>query len=501
MKATTIRTFTPHICGVSAAARCRQAQPKIVHREVAGVDAHRFTSMPTALWNEMVSQLGCVLNSLCEKFDEAFRSGPDRVLLELLQDVIPSSVYDLARRLMEALLRHQTGLYRRNLNCHKCDGTLQFHGYVTRKAKTKMGPIKFSRAHYKGSCGHSAYPLDVCLGLDGEHGVLPDLQLCATRLAAYSSYEQALTTLQELLPVGTFSLHLQENITKTVAEQFDRLWVEETQNVQEGWLRADTDLVGKTVVVSLDGGMCRVRKDSEKYREFKLGVLGELGTNGKIENKTFVGTFDGADKVGERLLAEYLRRDLDLVTNIHAVTDGADWIPPRIEALVHPGQKLTSVLDWFHTTERLKACANELHPTQPETNKAWYEMMQAALMRGHLAKFIRQLQAAAQSVSGTESVCKTALNYFSKRKHMLKYKACRDAGLPIGSGIIEGGIRHVAKDRLDCAGMHWIKSGAGRILELRCLSISGRWDDYSKKLSQQRLERFLEHKSQWLRAA
>ena len=73
--------------------------------------------------------------------------------------------------------------------------------------------------------------------------------------------------------------------------------------------------------------------------------------------------------------------------------------------------------------------------------------------------------------------------------------------LPIGSGIIEGGIRHVAKDRLDCAGMHWIKSGAGRILELRCLSISGRWDDYSQKLSKQRLERFLERKSQWLQAA
>jgi hypothetical protein len=501
MKTTITKIFAPYICEVASAVRCRQSQPKIVHREVAGVDSHRFTSMPTALWNETISQFGCVLSGLCEKFDEAFRSGADRVLLELLQDSIPSAAYELARRLMEALLRQQTGNYQRNMKCHDCNGTLQFHGYVARKAKTKMGPIKFSRAHYKGSCGHSAYPLDVCLGLDGEHGVLPDLQLCATRLAAYSSYEQALTTLQELLPVGTFSLHLQENITKTVAEQFDRLWVEETQNVQEGWLRADTDLVEKTVVVSLDGGMCRVRKDSEKYREFKLGVLGELGSNGKIENKTFVGTFDGADKVGERLLAEYLRRELDLVTNIHAVTDGADWIPPRIEALVHPGQKLTTVLDWFHATERLKDCANEMYPAKDETNKSWYEMMKKSLMRGHLNKFLAQLKVAAQSVSVENSKCETALKYFSKRRHMLKYQACRKAGLPIGSGIIEGGIRHVAKDRLDCAGMHWIKSGAGRILELRCLSISGRWDDYSQKLSKQRLERFLERKSQWLQAA
>ncbi len=135
-----------------------------------------------------------------------------------------------------------------------------------------MGPIQFSRAHYKGSWGHSA-STSVLSWM--ERRGAPRFATVRNQLAAYSSScEQALTTLQELLPVGTFSLHLQENITKTVAEQFDKPWVEETQNVQKGWLRADTDLVKKTVVVSLDGGMCRVRKDSEKYREFKLGVLG-----------------------------------------------------------------------------------------------------------------------------------------------------------------------------------------------------------------------------------
>ena len=170
MKVTMTAAGRPYIC-TTAGARCKLRPAKTVCQEVAGVDGHRFTSLPTALWNEVTSLFGLALSGLCEKFDEAYKSGPDIALLELLQDIVPGAAYELGRRLMEALLRQQTGFYRSKIQCHECSGRLSFHGYVGRNAKTKMGLIRFARAHYKGDCGYSAYPMDVCLGLDGEHGV------------------------------------------------------------------------------------------------------------------------------------------------------------------------------------------------------------------------------------------------------------------------------------------------------------------------------------------
>jgi hypothetical protein len=53
------------------------------------------------------------------------------------------------------------------------------------------------------------------------------------------------------------------------------------------------------------------------------------------------------------------------------------------------------------------------------------------------------------------TLAREALTYFENNRGRLGYKACGDAGLPIGSGMVEGGVRFVGKDRLDKTGMRW----------------------------------------------
>jgi len=48
----------------------------------------------------------------------------------------------------------------------------------------------------------------------------------------------------------------------------------------------------------------------------------------------------------------------------------------------------------------------------------------------------------------------------------------RKRGLPVASGAVEGGAKHLVQQRMKRAGMRWSELGARAILHLRCDSLS-----------------------------
>ncbi len=55
------------------------------------------------------------------------------------------------------------------------------------------------------------------------------------------------------------------------------------------------------------------------------------------------------------------------------------------------------------------------------------------------------------------------------------------------TGVIEGAVRHLVKDRLDLTGSRWGLEGAEAILKLRALRSNGDFDEYWKfHLNQER---------------
>lgn len=479
--------------------RRTKSNPKVVYPEIAGVKARAYAALPTELWNDVTSLFGEMLRTVAGRLDEAFVRNEDEDIPELLQSFIPEVVSALGRGLMESLLRQRRGFYGSRITCHCCGEQLSFQGYVKKIVKTKVGPIEMKRAYYHGECGHSAAPLDYLLGLDGKHSVLPDLQECAALLATSLSYPQAVKTLERLLPVGKFSLKLGEQVTSAVATDFVEIQRDEASTVEPGW-QAGEPLEDRTVIASVDGGMCRVRDHDERFREFKLAVIGDLGPEATVENKSYVATFKGPNEVYSRAVTDYVRKRCDRARRLHMMIDGATWIARRADELAHPGQELTIVLDWYHATEKLKECANHLFGLETAENRDWYETAKGALYDENLREFFRMLRTAADFDRGGEQARKT-LSYFKKRSSMLRYKTFREMGLPIGSGIVEGGIRFVGKDRLDGTGMRWSTPGAELVLQLRCLEASGRWDEYCRTRSTQRQARFRDTKACWLSLA
>lgn len=485
--------------------RTNPPQVAAVFGEVAGVRARHYDALPTSLWNEVTSLIGSTLRESARTLNQAFKHGAEPHLQDLIQNFIPELVHALGRGLIESILNQERGFYGSCIRCPECGQVLHFQGYIERGAKTKLGPIRFKRAYYHGACGHSAFPIDSLLGLDGKHGVLPDLQECAALLATTVSYPQALELLQRLLPVGKFSLHLHEEVTRSVASEFAGLQLEEGEAARPGW-RDGEELQDKTVVASVDGGMCRVRDHDDRYREFKLAVMGELGQDMEVTSKTYVATFEGPDALFHKAIFEYVRKGHDRAARVHLVADGASWIERRADELTQPGQELSMVLDWYHATERLKAFANEALGAGTSAGTDWYETAKAALYEGELDTFFKMLRESVRASTSDDDgkpneQLASSLKYYEKRRKLLCYKWCRDNGLPIGSGMVEGGIRFVGKDRLDGTGMRWGTPGAGDILQLRCINASQRWAEFTEMRTKKRAEHFSELKASWLRAA
>ena len=65
----------------------------------------------------------------------------------------------------------------------------------------------------------------------------------------------------------------------------------------------------------------------------------------------------------------------------------------------------------------------------------------------------------------------------------MRYQKLRQQGLIIGSGLIEGTVRHLVGMRLDGPGMRWGKARAEAVLHLRCVLLNGLWADFESYLA------------------
>jgi hypothetical protein len=73
--------------------------------------------------------------------------------------------------------------------------------------------------------------------------------------------------------------------------------------------------------------------------------------------------------------------------------------------------------------------------------------------------------------------------YLRARREQLDYAGALAAGLPIGSGLIESGHRHVVQARLKKAGAWWHQEHAQSMLALRVLRANGDWKHYWNSLN------------------
>lgn len=229
------------------------------------------------------------------------------------------------------------------------------------------------------------------------------------------------------------------------------------------------------VVAEADGSMiCTVAAGTRKgkrprdWKEIRLAAAQALG---KAET-FYAATFGEVSEVGQRWghCARQAGRGLD--SQVHALGDGAEWI--RLQTTEVFGSQATFLCDYFHVSEYLAAAAPTCRAKAPER---WRRTQQERLKRGDVGKVVSALAEHLEPLGRPEELApvRNAHRYVTNRLDCLDYARALRLGLPIGSGMIESGHRHVLQARLKKAGAAWLLTNAERIANLRVLRANRQW--------------------------
>jgi hypothetical protein len=229
------------------------------------------------------------------------------------------------------------------------------------------------------------------------------------------------------------------------------------------------------VVAEADGSMictvaCGARKGKRprEWKEIRLTAAQAIGS----AEIFYAATFGAVAEVGRRWGHCARRASRGLNSQVHAVGDGAEWI--RLQTREVFGEQGNFLCDYFHVSEYLGAAALTCRPKTPER---WRRTQQDRLKRGALGKVIDALAEHLEPPGTPEEMApvRNGHRYLTNRTDCLNYPQALRLGLPIGSGMIESGHRHILQARLKKAGAAWLITSADLIANLRVLRANGQW--------------------------
>jgi hypothetical protein len=150
--------------------------------------------------------------------------------------------------------------------------------------------------------------------------------------------------------------------------------------------------------------------------------------------------------------------------------------------------KRVDILDLLHVTPRLWKAAKLLYGDKGKEVLPFVRQRVLQVLEGKVETVIRTLRrlGTERGLSGAKKKALSCIcSYFNKNRQRMRYDEYLRAGYPIASGVIEGACRHLIKDRMERAGMHWTLTGAQAMLDVRSVWIGNQWEEFQN----QRIER------------
>jgi hypothetical protein len=231
-----------------------------------------------------------------------------------------------------------------------------------------------------------------------------------------------------------------------------------------------TEMDGSMIPVMEPGAGTDRRKGKNLFwREVKLCCARRAGS---VQTR-YGATLGNATTAGW-LWQEVARSSgLNPQTRVHGLGDGARWIMDQFQSLF--GEQGVYLVDFFHVSDYLAAAQTQVCPGQA---KPWLHRQQERLLNNQLNKVLRTLRPHQETEGTQETPVRSAYRYLSDRADHLDYRTARQNDLPIGSGEIESGHRHVVQQRLKLSGCWWKETNAAAMLNLRVARANNLWSPY-----------------------
>jgi hypothetical protein len=235
--------------------------------------------------------------------------------------------------------------------------------------------------------------------------------------------------------------------------------------------------------IAMDAGKMNIRGTG--WCDFKVGSVFDIVQRTELDPLTqemvaqphavqnsYVAVLGGPVAFGSRVWAEAVRREFPEAVDSVVVGDGAPWIWNLASEHFSTSHQ---VVDWYHAKQHLYTVANSLFGEDTTESHAWVKQKETPLYQGHARPLADEFRGLAKTHHRSAKVLRREAGYFENHHRRMQYLETREEGFPIGSGMIESGIKQF-RSRLVGPGMHWKRESADRILPLRAVILSNRFD-------------------------
>jgi hypothetical protein len=241
---------------------------------------------------------------------------------------------------------------------------------------------------------------------------------------------------------------------------------------------------------SMDGAMVHIR--DEGWKELKVGCVFDIeaveaeeleaeGVEGReggraprATNQSYVAHLGGPEVFGQTLWGEAHRRGWERVAHTLVLADGAAWIWNLAGEHFYDS---TQLVDWYHGAQHLASASQAVHEGDVPAAQQWLAEHKKLLFEGgagYLAEVLADL-ADKQPKQAEQLKLSVEAGYFSNNAHRMNYSQLREAGYPIGSGMVESAGKQF-KARFAGVGMRWSRAGAEKLLPIRTAILSSRFE-------------------------
>jgi hypothetical protein len=146
-----------------------------------------------------------------------------------------------------------------------------------------------------------------------------------------------------------------------------------------------------------------------------------------------------------------------------------------------PEANVVDIADILHVASYVWQAAHAFWREGSDEATAFVRERLLRILQGRCEGVVRGLHemSTKRGLTGTK---KKAVNkvctYLASNRERMRYDEYLSKGYPIASGAVEGACRHLVKDRMERAGMHWTPAGAEAMLNVRSVYVNGDWDAY-----------------------
>jgi hypothetical protein len=188
----------------------------------------------------------------------------------------------------------------------------------------------------------------------------------------------------------------------------------------------------------------------------------------------------GVDVIYTWLADQVEKRNASGTKEVVHLSDGqASLWSARQEYL--PAANVVEIADILHVASYVWQSAHVFFPEGSEAAESFTRERLLRILEGRGNGVVRGLREMGTKRGLTGAKKKTldkVCGYLAGNLDRMHYHAYLSKGYPIASGAIEGACRHLVKDRMERAGMHWTEAGAQAMLNVRSVYVNGDWDTY-----------------------